>query len=137
MAGLVAGLHTAAAGRLHPSVALAWRAVGAEVLDVAVGCAPAAAVAVELASALCPTAPFVAAAVASRAAPGRVERALRGAADPHLRRVALAALVAAAARGGWDPPRLRLLERTYRVDPNPGVAGAAFWVDADEAEGAA
>lgn len=76
-----------------------------------------------------------AAAVAARSVPGRVERALRGAADPHLRRVALAALVASAASRGWDPARLRLLEGTYRVDVNPGVAGAAYWVDADEEGG--
>lgn len=163
LAALSSALRSVAAQSLLPAEALAWRAVGAEVLDVVVGCPAAAAEAIQLASALCPTAPFVAvlagvaaaaavdgpaggglgadaaaataAAVAARSVPGRVERALRGAADPHLRRVALAALVASAASRGWDPARLRLLEGTYRVDVNPGVAGAAYWVDADEEGG--
>jgi len=74
---------------------------------------------------------------AQRATPddlAAVETRLRGEADPRLRRIALAALIAQAqAPRGWDTERLARLQ-SYRADPTPLVAAAAqFTLPLDEA----
>jgi hypothetical protein len=74
---------------------------------------------------------------AQRAAPDdlvAVETRLRGEADPRLRRVALAALIAhAQSPRGWDAEHLARLQ-SYRADPAPLVAAAAqFTLPPDEA----
>jgi hypothetical protein len=63
-----------------------------------------------------------------------VETRLRGEADPRLRRIALATLVALTqSPRGWDAERLARLQ-AYRADPAPLVAAAAqFTLPPDEA----
>jgi hypothetical protein len=62
------------------------------------------------------------------ASPDRLARRLAAHVDPRLRRVALAALVAAAGpENGWAPARRALLA-TLQADASLEVAGAAAWV---------
>lgn len=72
------------------------------------------------------------AAVSAAAAPEIVERSLASSRDARLRRLAVSALVEAAApENGWTPERRARLA-LYRADPDAGVAGAAARVEIAE-----